>query len=74
MYSVMDFCLSIDYVVATDFCHVIQSICHLLTNIAIYCKEAISSCSSYELRRLDDSGNDFESLSEYENMDLNLVF
>lgn len=51
-----------------------QGICHLLTNIGIYCKEAISSCSSYELRRLDDSGNDLESLSEYENMDLNLVF
>ncbi|XP_022771821.1 anaphase-promoting complex subunit 5 isoform X2 [Durio zibethinus] len=51
-----------------------EGICHLLTNIGIYCKEAISSCSSYELRRLDDSGNDLESLSEYENMDLNLVF
>ncbi|XP_022771823.1 anaphase-promoting complex subunit 5 isoform X3 [Durio zibethinus] len=32
-----------------------EGICHLLTNIGIYCKEAISSCSSYELRRLDDS-------------------
>ncbi|XVE72336.1 hypothetical protein DITRI_Ditri11bG0031600 [Diplodiscus trichospermus] len=51
-----------------------EGICHLLTNIGIYCKEAISSCSSYELHRLDDSGNDLESLSEYENMDLNLVF
>ncbi|XWS75705.1 hypothetical protein CRYUN_Cryun01aG0114900 [Craigia yunnanensis] len=51
-----------------------EGICHLLTNIGIYCKEVISSCSSYELRRLDDSGNDLESLSEYENMDLNLVF
>ncbi|KAG4175017.1 hypothetical protein ERO13_A11G157200v2 [Gossypium hirsutum] len=51
-----------------------EGICHLLTNIGIYCKEAISSCSSYELRRVDDSGNDFESLSEDENMDLNLVF
>ncbi|GMI77048.1 hypothetical protein like AT1G06590 [Hibiscus trionum] len=49
-----------------------EGICHLLTNIGIYCKEAISS-SSYE-HRLDDSGNDLESLSEYENMDLNLVF
>ncbi|KAA3474666.1 anaphase-promoting complex subunit 5 [Gossypium australe] len=51
-----------------------EGICHLLTNIGIYCKEAISSCSSYELRRVDNSGNDLESLSEYENMDLNLVF
>lgn len=51
-----------------------EGICHLLTNIGIYCKEAILSCSSYELRRVDDSGNDLESLSEYENMDLNLVF
>ncbi|KAK8711873.1 hypothetical protein V6N13_147133 [Hibiscus sabdariffa] len=49
-----------------------EGICHLLTNIGIYCKEAISS-SSYE-HRLDDSSNDLESLSEYENMDLNLVF
>ncbi|KAE8726825.1 Anaphase-promoting complex subunit 5 [Hibiscus syriacus] len=49
-----------------------EGVCHLLTNIGIYCKEAISS-SSYE-RRLDDSGNDLETLSEYENMDLNLVF
>ncbi|XWS30910.1 hypothetical protein CRYUN_Cryun23aG0031900 [Craigia yunnanensis] len=32
-----------------------EGICHLLTNIGIYCKEAISSCSSYELCRLDDS-------------------
>lgn len=71
----MDNYLRIAYVIATDlFCHVMQGICHLLTNIGIYCKEAISSCSSYELRRLDDSGNDLESLSEYENMDLNLVF
>ncbi|OMO49761.1 hypothetical protein COLO4_38399 [Corchorus olitorius] len=51
-----------------------EGICHLLTNIGFYCKEAISSCSSYELRQLDDPGNDLESLSEYENMDLNLVF
>ncbi|KAE8654930.1 Anaphase-promoting complex subunit 5 [Hibiscus syriacus] len=49
-----------------------EGVCHLLTNIGIYCKEGISS-SSYE-RRLDYSGNDLESLSEYENMDLNLVF
>ncbi|KAE8690506.1 DUF21 domain-containing protein [Hibiscus syriacus] len=37
-----------------------QGVCHLLTNIGIYCKEGISS-SFYE-RRLDDSGNDLESL------------
>lgn len=74
MYSMMDSCLSIDHVYDTDICHVMQGICHLLTNIGIYCKETISSCSSYELRRVDDSGNDLESLSEYENMDLNLVF
>ncbi|KAL5573105.1 hypothetical protein UlMin_022702 [Ulmus minor] len=53
-----------------------EGVCHLLTNIGIYCKEAISS-SSYEASHLDYSSNDLEVLSnpEYENMDLeNLVF
>ena len=40
----------------------------------MYCKEAVSNCEPYELRHLDDSGNDLES-AEYENMDLeNFVF
>lgn len=52
-----------------------QGVCHLLTNIGIYCKEALSTCPSYELPCLDDSNNDLEALSEYENMDLeNIVF
>ncbi|KAK0590885.1 hypothetical protein LWI29_032824 [Acer saccharum] len=52
-----------------------EGVCHLLTNIGIYCKEAFSSCPAYELPRLDDSSNDMEALSEYENMDLeNIVF
>ncbi|KAH9770640.1 Anaphase-promoting complex subunit 5 [Citrus sinensis] len=50
-------------------------VCHLLTNIGIYCKEALSSCPAYELPCLDDSSNELEALSEYENMDLeNIVF
>ena len=52
-----------------------QGVCHLLTNIGIYCKEALSSCPPYDTPHLDDSSNDLEVLSEYENMDLeNLVF
>lgn len=52
-----------------------EGVCHLLTNIGIYCKEALSSCSAYELPCLDDSSNELEALSEYENMDLeNIVF
>ncbi|XP_038680810.1 anaphase-promoting complex subunit 5 [Tripterygium wilfordii] len=52
-----------------------EAVCHLLTNIGIYCKDALSSCSSYELRRLDDSSHNMETLTEYENMDLeNFVF
>lgn len=52
-----------------------QGVCHLLTNIGSYCKIALSSCPSYDARLLDDSSNDLEVLSEYDNMDLeNLVF
>ena len=52
-----------------------QGVCHLLTNIGTYCKEALSSCPNYELSHLDDSSNDVEALLEYENMDLeNFVF
>ncbi|XP_057954840.1 anaphase-promoting complex subunit 5 [Malania oleifera] len=51
-----------------------ESLCHLLTNIGTYCKEALSSCPR-ELPRLDDSSNDLDALLEYENMDLeNMVF
>ena len=52
-----------------------QGVCHLLTNIGIYCKEALSSSPRYESLHLDDSSNDLEGLLEYENMDLeNFVF
>lgn len=52
-----------------------QGVCHLLTNIGIYCKEALSNCPPYEAPHLDDSSNDSEVLSQYENMDLeNFVF
>ncbi|CAI0398446.1 unnamed protein product [Linum tenue] len=52
-----------------------EGVCHLLTNIGNYCKEALSSCLPYELHGLDDSVNDLETSSAYENMDLeNFVF
>lgn len=52
-----------------------QGVCHLLTNIGTYCKEALSSCPTYELPHLDDSSNEVEALLVYENMDLeNFVF
>ncbi|CAI0544075.1 unnamed protein product [Linum tenue] len=52
-----------------------EGVCHLLTNIGNYCKESLSSCLPYELHGLDDSVNDLESSSTYENMDLeNIVF
>ncbi|KAM7497686.1 hypothetical protein LguiA_022100 [Lonicera macranthoides] len=47
-----------------------EGVCHLLTNIGTYCKEAFSSCPPYQLPRSDDCNNDPESLLEYENMDL----
>ncbi|XP_022142793.1 anaphase-promoting complex subunit 5 [Momordica charantia] len=54
-----------------------EGVCHLLTNIGMYCKETISSCS-YGASELDDTRNDLETLPtlpEYENMDLeSLVF
>lgn len=49
--------------------------CHLLNNVGIYCKDAVSSCPPYELPHVGNSSNDSEGLLEYENMDLeNLVF
>ncbi|PSS17623.1 Anaphase-promoting complex subunit like [Actinidia chinensis var. chinensis] len=52
-----------------------EGVCHLLTNIGIYCKEALPSSPRYESLHLDDSSNDLEGLLEYENMDLeNFVF
>ncbi|KAL8147571.1 hypothetical protein AgCh_005044 [Apium graveolens] len=51
-----------------------EGVCHLLTNIGAYCKEALTSSAPYELPRSDDFSNAPETL-EYENMDLeNLVF
>lgn len=52
-----------------------QGVCHLLTNIEIYRKEALSSCPPYEEPCLDDSSSNLETCSEYENMDLeNFVY
>ncbi|XP_010274116.1 PREDICTED: anaphase-promoting complex subunit 5 isoform X2 [Nelumbo nucifera] len=47
-----------------------EGVCHLLTNIGTYCKEAVSSCPPYDLPDEDDSNNDLEELLEYEDMDL----
>ncbi|KAK9285753.1 hypothetical protein L1049_024953 [Liquidambar formosana] len=52
-----------------------EGVCHLLNNVGIYCKDALSSCPPYELPHVGNSSNDSEGLLEYENMDLeNLVF
>ncbi|XP_028751952.1 anaphase-promoting complex subunit 5 isoform X2 [Neltuma alba] len=52
-----------------------EGVCHLLTNIEIYRKEAPSSCPPYEQPCLDDSSSNIETCSEYENMDLeNFVY
>ncbi|KAF7815699.1 anaphase-promoting complex subunit 5 [Senna tora] len=52
-----------------------EGVCHLLTNIEIYRKEALSSCHPYEEPCLDDSSSNLETCSEYENMDLeNFVY
>ncbi|XP_052178885.1 anaphase-promoting complex subunit 5 [Diospyros lotus] len=52
-----------------------EGVCHLLTNIGIYCKDILSCGPPCESPRLDDSGNGLEMLLEYENMDLeNFVF
>ncbi|KAK7320428.1 hypothetical protein VNO77_29885 [Canavalia gladiata] len=52
-----------------------EGVCHLLTNIGIYCKEEFSQCPPYEEHSLDDSSSNLETYSEYENMDLeNFVY
>lgn len=52
-----------------------EGVCHLLTNIGTYCKEALSSCPTYESPCLDDCSNELQGLLEYENMDLeNFVY
>lgn len=53
----------------------VQGVCHLLTNIGIYCKEEFSNCPPYDEPSLDDSSSNLETYSEYENMDLeNFVY
>ncbi|KAJ1379661.1 Anaphase-promoting complex subunit 5 domain [Sesbania bispinosa] len=52
-----------------------EGVCHLLTNIGIYCKDEFSNCPPYEEPSLDDSSSNLETYSEYENMDLeNFVY
>ncbi|XP_073139868.1 anaphase-promoting complex subunit 5 isoform X2 [Henckelia pumila] len=52
-----------------------EGVCHLLTNIGTYCKEALSGYPPYELSRLDDSINYPNTAVEFQNMELeNLVF
>ncbi|KAG5591720.1 hypothetical protein H5410_042234 [Solanum commersonii] len=48
-----------------------EAVCHLLTNVATYCKESLST---YELSHFNESDSDTEAPMHYENMDLeNLV-
>ncbi|XP_061342818.1 anaphase-promoting complex subunit 5 isoform X2 [Gastrolobium bilobum] len=52
-----------------------EGVCHLLTNIGIYCKEEFSNCPPFEEPSLDDSSSNLETYSEYENMELeNFVY
>ncbi|KAJ7965051.1 anaphase-promoting complex subunit 5 [Quillaja saponaria] len=52
-----------------------EGVCHLLTNLGIYCKETLSSCAPFEEPCLDDYSGNLEAFSVYENMDLeNFVF
>ncbi|KAB1226851.1 Anaphase-promoting complex subunit 5 [Morella rubra] len=52
-----------------------EGVCHLLTNIGLYCKEALSCCPPYEATCLEDSSSNLEAFLEYDNMDLeNFVF
>ncbi|RZC54226.1 hypothetical protein C5167_013081 [Papaver somniferum] len=44
-----------------------EGVCHLLTNIETYAKEALSSCSNYGL---PDEDNDLEEMLEYEDTNL----
>ncbi|CAN4127928.1 unnamed protein product [Withania somnifera] len=44
-----------------------EAVCHLLTNVATYCKESLST---YELSHFDDSDSDTEATKHYENMEL----
>ncbi|MCD7451278.1 hypothetical protein HAX54_010631 [Datura stramonium] len=44
-----------------------EAVCHLLTNVATYCKESLST---YELSHFEDSDSDTEAPMHYENMDL----
>ncbi|XP_047308492.1 anaphase-promoting complex subunit 5 [Impatiens glandulifera] len=47
-----------------------EGVCHLITTITTYCKDALSECELYESPRLQDSRMDQDLSSGYENMDL----
>ncbi|KAL4350173.1 anaphase-promoting complex subunit 5-like [Arachis hypogaea] len=52
-----------------------EGVCHLLTNIGIYCKEEFSNCPLDKAPSLDDSSSNLEMHLEYENMELeNFVY
>ena len=51
-----------------------QEVCHLLSDIETYYKEALPG-SSFDLSHMDDPNNESKTHSEYEFMDLeNLVY
>ncbi|XP_009777736.1 anaphase-promoting complex subunit 5 [Nicotiana sylvestris] len=47
-----------------------EAVCHLLTNVATYCKESLSAYPPYELSHFNDSDSYTEAPKHYENMDL----
>ncbi|KAK6782537.1 hypothetical protein RDI58_020333 [Solanum bulbocastanum] len=47
-----------------------EAVCHLLTNVATYCKESLST---YELSHFNESDSDTKAPMHYENMDLEIL-
>ncbi|OIT36539.1 PREDICTED: anaphase-promoting complex subunit 5 [Nicotiana attenuata] len=47
-----------------------EAVCHLLTNVATYCKESLSAYPPYELSHFNDSDSYTDAPKHYENMDL----
>lgn len=50
-----------------------QGICHLLTNVATYCKESFSEFPPYESSHLDESTS-YRNAPGYENMDMENLY
>lgn len=47
-----------------------EGVCHLLSDLELYCKEVLTGSPSFDLTRLDGCNDESERVMEYENMDL----